>query len=171
MRSCPKCGNACRKGATKCPSCGAPLPSEDGAALLISTDSAAATQIAEGALRSAKIPYKINMRDERQGLGVIIGNSVLGADLFVPEELLDKAREAVGIAGDQDTDETASDGNNDGSPAEAQNSAEPASPAARPRRKDFWLSVCLILLAAAVLCGFFALDWVLDLVRKLMGFR
>ncbi|MDR3552432.1 MAG: DUF2007 domain-containing protein [Clostridia bacterium] len=123
MPRCPKCEAEYNTGAVKCPYCGwildagqfspaaeepppdfveEPHLNDGGGAFLCSVAGNSESAMAEGRLKSAGIPVYIKQREIGGYMRVLMGYSVYGADLYVPEDQLDAARDALQLGNEAD---------------------------------------------------------------------
>ena len=72
-----------------------PRRAEDGMALLTTTHDNIELSILESILEGEKIPYIAYDRGSGGAMKIIAGYSVMGTDIFVPEELLAQATELL----------------------------------------------------------------------------
>lgn len=68
---------------------------DEGQAYLCTTYSPTELQVILGILDSAEVPFLLKDRGAGGVSKVIMGFSLMGTDIFVPEELLDKAAELI----------------------------------------------------------------------------
>ena len=171
MPWCPKCKTEYAEGTKVCADCGGPLcegePEEESArdgwvedepALLTSTDDRLDSEMLEGSLRSAGIPFLAKNHNDAGFMRVYMGGSWTGSDYYVPSRLLERARALI-----------------PGAPAEPSGDAgqprpsgpPPCEPQEKPHRAG---TVIVALVAALALFGYFCFEALLNFLRKAFGF-
>lgn len=173
MPFCPNCKTEYIDGTQNCDICGNPLIAElpdpeteqayegEDSVFLTSVDSGMEAEMLNARLVSCRIPCYMKPHDSHGILRVYMGPSNLGADVYVPSSLLEKAKAAI----DQPNEDTGSGAGNGISPEER----IPAQPEIETPKKP-WSTLLTILVIILVLAAFFTLDGLLDFMRKLFGY-
>lgn len=163
MPYCPKCKKEYGNETEICPECGEKLTDDADVKeeLLISANEGYAADLIEGSLKNSGIPY------HRKSHGGPAGFSrydykyeSLGADFFVPQNLLERAKEVL-----PPVDEPGSGKEPENNGVESESPENPAPVSAGKRVVS---AVIFILLAALVIFG---VDFVMNIIRKLMGYN
>lgn len=171
MPWCPKCKTEYVEGTEICPDCGGPLRGEkpreefprdgwvdDEPALLISTDDRLDSEMLEGSLRSAGIPFLAKNHNDAGFMRVYMGGSWTGSDYYVPSRQLEKARQMIPGAPSEESEDA-------GSPLSSGRSQ--SMPEEKPRRAG---TIIVALIAALALFGYFCFEALLNFLRKAFGF-
>ena len=94
-----------------------PRRADEGMALLTTTHDNIELSILQSILEGEKIPYAIYDRGSGGVMRIIAGYSVMGTDIFVPEEVLEQATELLDayrngeeVVDEEMTEESAEDG-------------------------------------------------------------
>lgn len=161
MPYCPKCDKEYDEGKEICPECGSKLidETESKEEFLISANEGYAADLIEGSLKNAGIAY------HRKGHSGPMGFSrydtkydSLGADFYVPQELLERAKEVLPPVDESGSNE---DSQNSGS------EESPENPAPLSIGKRVVSALVFIFLAVLVIFG---VDFVMNIIRKLLGY-
>jgi hypothetical protein len=177
MLYCPKCKKGYGKGEKVCPDCGETLKpksktakSNEKEAFLISVSEGFDADMVEGSLRSAKIPY---VKKGHSGSGGFARYDTkydsLGADFYVPTELLSNAVSILPpVQGAQELQDAQQGKDEQGAGASDSTGIEKREQPPESSLAKRILETVLFLLA--VVAVVFAVDTVMNIIRRLMGY-
>lgn len=183
MPFCPKCKTEYEEGVTTCADCGeklvrnlpkepkskdAPYIDDDKEAFLVSVSEGFDTQMIEGSLRSANIPFVKKGHSGPEGFSRYdYKYECVGVDFYVPAKLLEKAKALIPeLEGEKSENSTDVKEQTETNPQEA---PENFPEGETPRRKfGIWAAIAFIIIGALVIFG---VDYVMNILRSLMGYK
>ena len=174
MPWCPECQKEYGEGTAVCPECGCPLEAgkpraesprgewvDDEPVLLTATNDRLDSQMLEGSLQSAGIPFLAKGHNDAGFMRVYMGGSWTGSDYYVPSRLLDKARGLIPGAASGPSEDAGGAGKS------RRPTRPPAAPEEKPRRAG---TVLVAVIVALALFGYFCLEALLNFLRGVFGF-
>lgn len=163
MPFCPKCNKEYDEDTEVCPDCGNKLidDTDTKEKLLISANEGFTADLIEGSLKNAGIPYHRKSHSGPMGFSRYdYKYDSLGADFYVPEELLERAEEVL-----PPIDESNNVAEAENSNSESEN---PGKPAPVNVGKRVISVIIFILLAVFVIFG---VDFIMNIIRNLLGYN
>lgn len=163
MPYCPKCSKEYGKDTEVCSDCGNKLidDNEPKEKLLVSANEGFTADLIEGSLKNANIPYHRKSHSGPTGFSRYDTKyDSLGADFFVPQELLERAKEILPPINESNDGEVPE--NSDIEPEKYENPA--------PFKVGRRIMNALIFIILAVLV-IFGVDFIMNIIRALLGYN
>lgn len=125
----------------------------EGQALLLTVSEDVEANILESMLKASEIPVTKAYRSDGGFFSIVLGRSVLGVDIFVPEQMLDKAKEVLDSAKEIEDEDILSDPSFQDKSVEEENE----DILNNLSKKALWMGVSLIAIVLIYLIFYFFL--------------
>lgn len=125
----------------------------EGQTLLLTASDDVEANIIESILKANEVPITKVYRDNGGFFAIVLGKSVLGIDVFVPMEMLEKAKEILDSAQDIDDEEILADPSFNDESINMQNEDS----LNKLSKKALWMGIALIVLIVVYFVFYFFL--------------